>query len=37
MNFGMFGVWVAMFIDWIVRSILFVIRYKGNKWETNFI
>jgi len=37
MNFGMFGVWVAMFIDWIVRSILFVIRYKGNKWEKNFI
>jgi len=37
MNFGMFGVWVAMFIDWIVRSILFVIRYKGNKWQKNFI
>jgi len=33
MNFGMFGVWVAMIIDWIVRSIFFVIRYRGNKWE----
>lgn len=27
MNFGMFGVWVAMIIDWIVRTILFTIRY----------
>nr|WP_312578755.1 MATE family efflux transporter [Sedimentibacter sp.] len=27
MNFGMFGVWVAMIIDWIVRVILFAIRY----------
>lgn len=33
MNFGMFGVWVAMVIDWVVRSIFFMIRYKGNKWE----
>jgi len=30
---GMFGVWVAMIIDWIVRSIFFVARYKGHKWE----
>lgn len=33
MGFGMFGVWVAMIIDWIVRSIFFTIRYKGHKWE----
>jgi len=33
MNYGMFGVWVAMIIDWVVRSIFFMIRYKGCKWE----
>lgn len=33
LNFGMFGVWVAMVIDWVVRSIFFTIRYKGHKWE----
>lgn len=33
MGFGMFGVWVAMIIDWIVRSVFFTIRYKGQKWE----
>ncbi len=32
MNMGMFGVWVAMIVDWIFRSTLFLIRYKGNKW-----
>jgi len=34
MGFGMFGVWVAMIIDWIVRTIFFTIRYKGHRWET---
>ncbi len=29
----MFGVWVAMILDWVVRSTFFVIRYKGHKWE----
>lgn len=32
-NIGMFGVWVAMILDWVVRTIFFVIRYKGHKWE----
>lgn len=34
MGFGMFGVWVAMIFDWIVRGTLFTIRYMGHKWET---
>jgi len=37
MGFGMFGVWIAMIIDWIVRTIFFTIRYKGHKWETKTI
>lgn len=32
LGFGVFGVWVAMIIDWIVRAIFFIIRYKGNSW-----
>ncbi len=35
MGFGMFGVWVAMIVDWIARTIFFTIRYKGRRWETN--
>lgn len=34
MGFGMFGVWVAMIVDWIARTISFTIRYKGRRWET---
>ena len=33
MNMGMFGVWVAMIIDWVVRSAFFLARYLGHKWE----
>lgn len=32
-GFGVFGVWVAMVIDWVFRSILFVGRYAGGKWK----
>lgn len=31
-GWGVFGVWVAMTIDWAVRMIFFVIRYRGSKW-----
>ncbi|MDF2673228.1 MAG: efflux family protein [Clostridiales bacterium] len=33
MGLGMFGVWVAMIFDWIIRGLLFIIRYKGRRWE----
>lgn len=33
MDWGVFGVWVAMSIDWVVRAILFIIRYRGTKWQ----
>ncbi|AGK53213.1 mate efflux family protein [Bacillus sp. 1NLA3E] len=31
-NMGMFGTWVAMFIDWIVKAIIFVSRFISGKW-----
>jgi len=30
---GVFGIWVAMVIDWVVRAICFLIRYRGGKWK----
>lgn len=29
----LFGVWVAMTIDWLVRAICFAIRYRSGKWS----
>lgn len=31
-NMGMFGTWVAMFIDWIIKAIIFVYRYITGTW-----
>lgn len=33
MGFGVLGVWIAMIIDWGVRSVCFCIRYKRGKWK----
>lgn len=33
LNVGVEGLWFAMYIDWIVRSIFFIYRYKSNKWK----
>lgn len=29
---GAIGVWIAMYIDWICRSIAFIIRFRRGKW-----
>ena len=33
MQWGVFGVWVAMTVDWAVRAVLFIVRYRGTKWQ----
>ncbi len=33
LGLGVFGVWVAMIMDWFARAICFVIRYKSGKWK----
>lgn len=33
LKWGVFGVWVAMTIDWLFRSICFCIRYLSGKWK----
>lgn len=37
MGLGVFGVWVAMTLDWLVRGILFIIRYVKGKWQYQMI
>lgn len=34
---GVLGIWYAMFIDWVARTILFIVRYKGKKWENKYV
>ena len=33
LQWGVFGIWVAMTIDWLFRAILFVLRYWRGKWQ----
>lgn len=37
MNWGVFGVWVAMTIDWVVRIIFFGVRFFNGKWQNRQI
>ena len=32
LKMGVLGVWIGMYVDWVFRSLLFVIRYKRGKW-----
>jgi Na+-driven multidrug efflux pump len=33
LGFGVIGVWMGMYIDWIVRGTLYLFRLKGDKWK----
>ena len=33
MGLGVFGVWVAMVIDWCFRAVFMMVRYYGGKWK----
>lgn len=30
---GIYGVWAAMGMDWLARSVVFLLRWKGEKWK----
>ena len=34
LQMGVIGIAVAMFMDWLVRAILFWIRFRKGKWKT---
>jgi putative MATE family efflux protein len=33
LGLGVFGVWVAMTLDWAVRGVLFIVRYVRGQWQ----
>ena len=33
LQWGVFGIWVAMTIDWLFRAILFSLRSRSGKWQ----
>ena len=33
LGLGILGVWIAMGLDWLARSVAFGIRYKSGKWK----
>ena len=37
MGMGAIGVWIAMIIDWIFRTTLFLVRFSGEKWKRHRI
>lgn len=37
LGLGVVGIWMAMIIDWIVRIIFFVLRYRGDKWQKKYV
>lgn len=37
LGFGVFGTWIAMFVDWYVRAALYVYRYLSKKWMKSSI
>ena len=32
-NLGLLGVWLAMFADWIVRAVVFFVRFWRGRWK----
>jgi putative MATE family efflux protein len=36
LGLGVFGVWLAMTVDWLFRAILFIIRYLNGRWLTKY-
>ena len=35
MGLGLQGVWLAMYCDWVVRSVIFHLRYRSGAWKKN--
>ncbi len=34
LNWGIYGVWAGMYIDWLTRSLFFIVRFIRGKWKT---
>ncbi|AWK51466.1 MATE family efflux transporter [Clostridium beijerinckii] len=31
-GFGILGIWIGMYMDWVIRGIMYLIRLRGTKW-----
>lgn len=36
LGMGVLGIWIAMYGDWLVRAILFYLRFKSGKWVRDY-
>lgn len=34
---GLLGVWIAMFIDWVLRAAVFLFRFLRGRWKTKTV
>ena len=30
---GVLGVWLGLFVDWVVKGLVFLLRYLSGKWQ----
>ncbi len=37
LGMGLVGVWLGMFIDWGVRGVLYLLRFKHGRWKSNVV
>jgi Na+-driven multidrug efflux pump len=37
LGMGVMGVWVAMTLDWALRAVLYIVRYKKEKWKRHLL
>lgn len=37
MGVGLVGIWCGYFLDWAVKSIFFIIRYRSGKWSKHHV
>lgn len=32
LNLGILGIWISMYVEWVLRGVIFLIRLRGKKW-----
>ncbi|WP_242942299.1 hypothetical protein [Clostridium sp. USBA 49] len=32
-NMGVIGIWIAMGFDWMLRSFIYIVRFKSGRWK----
>ena len=34
-NAGVLSIWIVMLLDWVVRTVIFELRFKHGKWKNH--